>query len=105
MSDALKDRLDAYEAKYAQDQEMAFKVAARRNKFFGLWAAEVMNISGEAAEAYAKEVIKADFEEAGDADVIRKVDTDLSGKGLEYSNEDLTAKLAAYEAEAKASFV
>jgi len=71
------DRGDAFENKFAHDAEVRFKVEARRNKLLGLWAAEVMGKSADAAEAYAKEVIKADFEEAGDEDVYRKVSGDL----------------------------
>ena len=71
------DRGDEFENKFAHDAEVRFKVEARRNKLLGLWAAEVMGKSADAAEAYAKEVIKADFEEAGDEDVYRKVSGDL----------------------------
>ena len=71
------DRERAQEAKYALDQETQFKVAARRNKLLGLWAAGLMGKTGDAAADYAKEVIKADFEEAGDEDVYRKVSGDL----------------------------
>ena len=74
------DRETAFEAKFAHDEEMTFKAEARTNKLLGLWAAEQMGISGEEAEAYAKTVIVADFEEAGDEDVIRKVTADLEGK-------------------------
>ena len=73
------DRGDAFENKFAHDAEVRFKVEARRNKLLGLWAAETMGKSGKAAEEYAKEVIKADFEEAGDEDVFRKVAGDLRG--------------------------
>ncbi len=81
MADGFKDREKGYEAKYQHDQEMLFKITARRNKLLGLWAAEIMGISGDAAEEYAKEVVAADFEEAGDADVVRKVLGDLNDKG------------------------
>lgn len=74
------DRETAFEAKFAHDEEMTFKAEARANKMLGLWAAEQMGISGEEAEAYAKTVIIADFEEAGHDDVIRKVTADLEGK-------------------------
>jgi len=73
MADGLRDREKGYEAKYQHDQEMLFKITARRNKLLGLWAAEIMGISGDAADAYAKDVVASDFEEAGDADVVRKV--------------------------------
>jgi len=71
------DREHAFEAKFAHDEEMKFRAEARRNKLLGLWAAELMGRTGEAAEAYAREVIKADFEEAGHEDVVRKVSADL----------------------------
>ena len=79
------DREKAQEAKYAQDQEISFKAAARRNKLLGIWAAEQMGLSGEDAEAYAREVIAADFEEAGDEDVFRKVWGDFQSKNVDIS--------------------
>ena len=80
-----EEREKSFEAKYARDQEKAFKISARRNKLFGLWAAERMGLTGEAAEAYAREVIKADFEEPGSMDVFRKVWNDLQAKGVDIS--------------------
>jgi len=74
------DRETAFEAKFAHDEEMTFKAEARANKMLGLWAAEKMGLSGDEADAYAKTVIIADFEEAGHEDVIRKVTADLEGK-------------------------
>ncbi|MEM6374216.1 MAG: DUF1476 domain-containing protein [Pseudomonadota bacterium] len=71
------DRENAFENKYAHDAEMQFKAEARRNKLLGLWAAGLMGKSAEDAAEYAKEVVKADFEEAGDEDVYRKVSGDL----------------------------
>ena len=76
------DREKGFEAKYQHDQETQFKITARRNKLLGLWAAEKMGLSGADAEAYAKEVVVADFEEAGDNDVLRKVLGDLKDKGV-----------------------
>ena len=66
-------REEGFEKKFAMDEEQKFKAEARRNKLLGLWAAEKLGISGDAAAAYAKEVVAADFEEAGDGDVLRKV--------------------------------
>jgi len=77
------DRENAFENKYAHDAEMQFKAEARRNKLLGLWAAELMGKSGDDAAEYAKEVVKADFEEAGDEDVYRKVAGDLGAKADE----------------------
>lgn len=85
------DRETAFEAKFAHDEEMQFKAEARANKLLGLWAAELLGKSGDEAEAYAKTVIVADFEEAGNEDVIRKVAGDLGEK----SNADaVRTKLA-----------
>ncbi|MCC5972026.1 MAG: DUF1476 domain-containing protein [Pararhodobacter sp.] len=77
------DRQRAFENKYAHDMEMQFKAVARRNKALGLWAAGLLGKSGAAAEDYAMEVIRADFEEAGHEDVFRKVQADLTGKADE----------------------
>jgi hypothetical protein len=74
---SMKDRENAFENKFAHDADMQFKAEARRNKLLGLWAAGLMGKTGDAAADYAKEVIKADFEEAGDEDVYRKVSGDL----------------------------
>ena len=77
------DRENAFENKFAHDSQMQFKAEARRNKLLGLWAAGLMGKDGDAADAYAKEVIKSDFEEAGDDDVLRKVAGDLGDKADE----------------------
>ena len=73
----LNDRKDAFESKFAHDEELRFKATARRNKLVGLWAAEKNGVTGDAADAYAKEVVMADFAEAGDEDVFRKLRGDL----------------------------
>ena len=83
------DRENAFENKYAHDQELQFKVNARRNKLFGLWAAEKLHKEGEDAESYAKEVVISDFEEPGDDDVLRKVEKDLEEAGVGVSVDDL----------------
>jgi hypothetical protein len=75
-------REEGFEKKFALDEEQKFKAEARRNKLLGLWAAEKLGKTGDDAAAYAKEVVAADFEEAGDADVLRKVVNDLVGKGV-----------------------
>jgi len=77
------DRENAFEAKFAHDEEMQFKAQARANKLLGLWAAELMGKTGDDAAAYAASVVKADFEEAGLEDVYRKVAGDLVGKADE----------------------
>ena len=77
------DRENAFESKYAHDAEMQFRAEARRNKLLGLWAAGLLGKTGDDADAYAKEVIKSDFQEAGDEDVFRKVSGDLGDKATE----------------------
>lgn len=79
------DREKAFESKYGRDQENEFKVVARRNKLLGLWVAEKLGKSGDAAADYAKEVVTADFEEVGHDDVVRKVMGDLSAAGIDLS--------------------
>lgn len=96
------EREKAFEAKFAHDQEMQFKAIARRNKLAGLWAAGRMGMSAGEAESYAGEVIKSDFEEAGDADVIRKIKGDLEARGIATDEQEITAKLAECLIEAKA---
>jgi hypothetical protein len=86
------DRKSAFENKFKHDQEVQFKVNARRNKLVGLWAAEKLGKTGPDADAYAKEVVAADFEKAGDDDVIEKLEADLKGKGV--SVADIKAQLA-----------
>ena len=75
-------REEGFEKKFALDEEQKFKAEARRNRLLGLWAAEKLGLSGDAASAYAKEIVAAEFGEGGDADVIRKVLGDLSAKGI-----------------------
>ncbi len=87
------DRKKAQEGKFAHDQELQFKATARRNKLVGLWAAEKLGLSGDAAETYAKEVVKADFEEAGDKDVIRKLRQDFDAKGVAVSDHQIEREL------------
>lgn len=80
---SFNDREKAFEDKFKHDKEMEFKVHARRNKLLGLWAAEQMRITGADADAYARTVVRADFERPGDEDVLEKVLTDLQGHGIE----------------------
>jgi hypothetical protein len=82
-------RQEGFEKKFAHDEELKFKATARRNKLLGLWAAAKMGITGEAADAYAREVIKADFEEAGDNDVFRKIRRDFDAKGVDQSDHQI----------------
>lgn len=80
-------REEGFEKKFAHDEELRFKATARRNKYLGLWAAEKLGLSGEEADAYAKTVVLADFEEPGEDDVYRKVRADFDAKGLSAISE------------------
>ena len=98
---SFSDKERAEEAKYAHDEEMQFRVAARRNRLLGGWAAEKMGLTAAEADGYAKEVIQADFEEAGDEDVIRKVLGDLTAAGIEIDEAEIRAALEAKSVEAR----
>ena len=99
---SFEDRENAFEAKFAHDADMQFKAEARRNKLLGLWAAELLGKSAEAAAEYAKEVIKADFEEPGDEDVYRKLAGDLGSK---VDEPTIRAKMAELMSAAKAQLL
>ena len=96
------DRENAFENKFAHDAEMQFKAEARANKLLGLWAAGLLGKTGDEAAEYAKEVVKADFEEAGHEDVYRKVSGDLGDKADEAT---IRAKMAECLTQAKAQLV
>ena len=100
-----RDRERGEEAKYAFDEETAFKVAARRNRLLGEWAADLMNLTEEEADSYKKAVVQADFEEAGDEDVIRKVLGDLTAAGKDVSEGDVRVKLEECAVEARRQFM
>lgn len=89
------DRKRGEEARFSLDQESLFKATARRNKLLGLWAADLLGLSGDEAEAYAKTVVMSDLEEPGDEDVIRKVVGDFDAKGVSKSREDIVEQLSA----------
>ncbi|HMT43840.1 MAG TPA: DUF1476 domain-containing protein [Chakrabartia sp.] len=95
------DREKAFENQFVREEEMNFRITARRNKLVGQWAAELMNLTAEEADAYAKGVVQADFEEAGDEDVVRKVLGDLIGAGVDKSDEDVRKALADKAVEAR----
>ncbi|MFO1121022.1 MAG: DUF1476 domain-containing protein [Hyphomicrobiales bacterium] len=82
-------REEGFEKKFALDEELRFKAGARRNKLLGLWAAEKMGLSGAEAETYAKAVVAADFEEAGDEDVFRKIRKDFDAKDVDQSDHQI----------------
>jgi len=96
------DREKAFESKFAHDEEMAFRAVARRNKLLGLWAADLLGKTGDAATAYAMEVVKSDFAEAGDDDVLRKVAGDLGDKA---TTSEIRAKMDALVSVAKAQLM
>ncbi|MFN4354996.1 DUF1476 domain-containing protein [Parvibaculum sp.] len=82
-------REEGFEKKFAHDEELRFKASARRNKLLGLWAAEKLGLTGEAAESYAQDVIAADLKEAGDQDVFDKIRADFDAKGVAQSDHQL----------------
>jgi len=95
------DRERAFETKFARDEEMQFRIHARRNRLLGAWAAKLMGLSEAEAEVYAKDVIRADFEEAGDEDVIRKILGDLTSAGVECDEARIREALAVKTVEAR----
>jgi len=95
------DRERAEEAKYAFDEENAFRIAARRNKLLGHWAAEKMGLTPEETDSYAKAVVQADFEEAGDEDVVRKVLGDLTAAGYEIDEAGVRSAMEEKAVEAR----
>lgn len=99
------EREKEFEARFKHDQELAFKVTARRNRLFGLWAAEQLGLAGEAADAYAKEVVAADFTRPGDSDVIEKVSNDLAAKGIAMPPSQIADALRRYAVAARKQLI
>jgi hypothetical protein len=99
------NRESAFENKFAHDEELLFKIIARRNKLLGLWAAEKMGLTAEEADAYAKSVVQADFEEAGDEDVVRKLIGDLTSAGVETDDAMIRQALDQQLVEARRQFI
>jgi hypothetical protein len=95
------EREQAFESKFAHDQEMAFRVTARRNRLVGQWAAALMGLTPEETDSYAKSVVQADFEEAGDEDVIRKLLGDITSAGVEIDDASIRAALESKTVEAR----
>ncbi len=95
------DRQKGFEMKFAHDQELQFKAQARRNKLLGQWAAEKMGLKGKDSEEYAKSVVRADFEEPGDDDVLRKIRKDLADKGVSQSDHQIRRTMDELMATAK----
>lgn len=102
---SFEDRERAEEAKFAHDADMLFRIQARRNRLLGEWAAQRMNLSQAETEAYAKSVVQADFEEAGDEDVIRKVVGDLTGAGVDTHEAEVRAALEEKQVEARRALI
>jgi hypothetical protein len=101
----IDDRERAFETKYARDQEMQFKITSRRNRLLGQWAAKKMGLSDEETEAYAKDVIRADFQEAGDEDIIRKLVADLEKAGVATEEAEIRAQLDHKATDARRHFI
>jgi hypothetical protein len=97
----IDDREKAFENKFAHDEALRFKAEARRNKLLGLWAAEKLGKSGDDAEAYAREVIRSDFEEPGDEDVFRKIRADFDAAQIDQSDHQIRRTMDELMAEAK----
>jgi len=101
--DSFKDREKNFEKKFAHDEELQFKVNARRNKYLGQWASQVLSYDSEKEKDYIQSVIKADFEEAGDEDVFRKLKVDLKNHNI--SDEEIRKKMNEFNEKAKSEFV
>lgn len=102
---SFEDRERAEEAKFAHDEETLFRIQARRNKLLGQWAAERMGLDAPETEAYARSVVQAEFEEAGDEDVVRKLLGDLTTSGVETDEAEIRAALAAHAVEARIQII
>ena len=87
------DREQGFEAKFAHDQDMEFRAHARRNRLLGLWAGELMGLQKQHLEDYAKAVVKSDFDQPGDEDVLRKIFEDLKGSGVQVSERDVRLRM------------
>ena len=97
------EREKCFEKKFVKDEELQFKIAARRNKYLGQWASEKLGYNSEQEKEYIQSVIKADFEEAGDEDVFRKVKMDLKNQNI--SDEDIRKKMNEFNEKAKSDFI
>lgn len=102
---AFDDRERAFENKFARDEDLSFRISARRNKLLGQWAAEKMGLTAEETDAYAKSVVQADFEEAGDDDVIRKLLGDLTAAGIDTNDGEIRTALDSMAVEARRQFM
>ena len=103
MSDKFTEREKSFEKKFARDEELQFKIAARRNKYLGQWASQKLGYNLEQEKEYIQSVIKADFQEAGDEDVFRKIKEDLKDQNV--SDQDIRKKMDELNAKAKSDFI
>ena len=103
MSDKFTEREKSFEKKFARDEELQFKIAARRNKYLGQWVSQKLGYDAEKEKEYIQSVIKADFQEAGDEDVFRKIKADLKDQNI--SDEDIRKKMDELNAKAKSDFI
>jgi len=101
--DSFKDREKNFEKKFAHDEELQFKVNARRNKYLGQWASQILSYDSEKEKEYIQSVIKADFEEAGDEDVFRKLKLDLKEHNI--SDDEIRKKMNEFNEKAKSEFI
>ena len=97
-----EDREKGFERKFAHDEELKFRATARRNKLLGLWAAEKLGLTGDEAQAYAREIVKADLAEPGEEDVFRKLRSDFDAKGIQLSDTEIRGQMHRLMAEAVA---
>ena len=97
------ERKKSFEKKFAHDEELKFKVSAKRNKYLGQWVSQKLGYDSEKEKEYIQSVIKADFQEVGDEDVFRKIKADLKGHNI--SDEDIRKKMKEFEEKAKADFI
>ena len=103
MSDKFTEREKSFEKKFARDEELQFKIAARKNKYLGQWASQKLGYNPEQEKEYIQSVIKADFQEAGDEDVFRKIKTDLKDKN--FSDEEIRKKMGELNEKAKSEII
>ena len=98
-----EERKKSFEKKFAYDEELQFKVSARRNKYLGQWASQILGYNSDQQKEYIQSVIKADFQEAGDEDVFRKIKADLKDHNI--SDEDIRNKMKEFNEKAKSDFI
>ena len=103
MSDKFTEREKSFEKKFARDEELQFKIAARKNKYLGQWVSQKLGYSPDQEKEYIQSVIKADFQEAGDEDVFRKIQADLKGNNI--SDDDIRDKMKEFSEKAKTDFI